>query len=171
MEKRKISSESFFRMLLILFGAMLTSQLSMVGIFIYLSISGQITPEPHDVPELYYLVPIVACTGFGLSFLLPAKLVANAAQKPTLGDKLRGYQTAFIIRLSMLEAPALLGCIALYLTGGFDWLIVNAIALPFFWLAMPTKEKVIEALHLSGPEIELVNDPKAIVMEYDTTDD
>jgi hypothetical protein len=172
MAVRKMSSESFFRMLLILFGAMLMSQVTLVGTFLYLAFTGEMPPpDPELIQVFAYVVPAVACVCFGLSFVFPVKLINNAANKPSLSGKLRGYQAATIIKIALFEAPAVLGCVAYYLTGEYYWLIVNLVSLLLFATAFPTKEKVIDCLHLSGQEVELLNDPKAIVMEYEVTND
>jgi hypothetical protein len=165
MEKRKVTSEGFFRILLILTGAMIMSQVSMVGAFIYLAIMGELLPDPAAAAIMVYVLPIVACTSFGASFFLPNMLMAKAADKPTLAEKMRGYQTAFMIRLILVELPAILACVTFYLSSEYYWLTVNAISILLLAMAFPSRQKAIDALRLSGPEVALVNDPKAVLME------
>jgi hypothetical protein len=170
MEKRKVTSEGYFRMLLILFGAMLMSQMSMVGIFLFLVLTGEWAETPDMLIPMAYAVPAVACIGFGLSFVLPVRLMAAAADKATLSEKLRGYQMAMIIKIVLLEIPALLGCVGFYMTGSYFFLIANVVSIALFANAFPARNKVIEALRLSGAEIDVVNDGQAVVMEYDISD-
>lgn len=170
-EKRQITSESYLRLMLILFGGMMMSQVSMVAVCIYLAVTGELYPEPDLIPLLPYVVPTVACLGFGLAFVLPAKLIAKAAEKSMFAEKLRGYQTAMIIKLALLELPSVAGCIAFCFTGDYYWCAVNLVALLFFATSFPTKQKVIDGLRLSGDEVRLLNDPKANIMEIEIDED
>jgi hypothetical protein len=170
MEKRKLSSASYFRMLMILFGAMLMSQVGMAVVFVYLTISQEIAEDPALMHVLVYVVPVLACSMIGLSFVLFSKMVNAASEKSALSDKLRGFQTAMIIRMALLEAPAILAAVSIFLTGSIYFLVVNAVSVLMFALMIPRKEKAIASLRLSASEIDIVNDPEAIVMEYEVGD-
>jgi hypothetical protein len=169
--KRKVTSQSFLMMLLILFGGMLMSQISMVGIFVYLALSGEFHEEQSALQTMLYVVPIVATLSFGLSLVLPSRWIATAADKPTLSEKLRGFQTATIVKMAMLEMPAVLGCVAFSMTGEFYFLAVNVVSVGLFATVFPSKNKLIESLRLDSSETALINDPSAVVMEYDVTND
>ncbi len=170
MEKRKLSSGSYFRTLMILFGAMLVSQVAMAGVFVYLTISQEIAEDPEMMSVMVYVVPVMACSMIGLSFVIFSKMVNAAADKSSLSDKLRGFQTAMIMRMALLEGPAILAATAIFLTGSIYFLVVNAVSVLMFAMMIPRKEKVIELLRLTSPEINLVNDPDATVMEYEVSD-
>lgn len=169
MEKRKLSSGSYFRMLMILFGAMLMSQVAMAGIFVYLTLSQAMALDPDMLGIMIYVVPVMACSMFGLSFVVFSKMVNTAAEKNALSDKLRGFQMAMVVRMALLEAPAVLAAVSIFLTGSIYFLAVNAVSVLLFAVMIPRKEKVIELLRLTSPEIDLVSDPQAIVMEYEVT--
>ncbi len=154
-------------MLMILFGAMLMSQVGTAVIFVYLAISQKIAEDPELMTAMVYVVAAIACSMIGLSFLIFSKMVNAASEKSALSDKLRGFQTAMIIRMALLEAPAILAAVAIFLTGSFYFLVVNAVTLVMFAMMIPRKDKVIALLRLSAPEIHLVNDPGSIVMEYE----
>lgn len=144
-------------------------QLSMIGMFVYISMVDPTQAQPDLVMTFAYFVPSVSAICFGLSFVLPAKLVSAAADKATLSAKLRGFQTALIIRMALLEMPSLLGCVAFLLTGEYYWFAANLVSMLLFAMLFPTRDKVIDGLRLSGAEVEVLNDPKAIVMEYEYT--
>ena len=171
MEKRKISSASYFRLLMILFGAMLASQVAMAGVFVYLTISQQMAEDPELMSVMVFVVPVMATSMIGLSFVVFSKLVNAAAEKSSLSDKLRGFQTATLLRMALLEAPSLLAAVSIFLTGSTYFLVVNAVSIVLLALTIPRKEKVIELLRLTSPEIDLLNDPSAIVMEFDVSAD
>lgn len=168
---RPVTSAGYFQKLLILFGGILSSQVMMVGVFIYLVVvEGQPTSE-ELLETMFYVVPAVAVSGFGASFVLHGRMLAKAAEKPNLTAKLQAYQVAFILRLALLEAPAFLGAIAFFLTGSFYFLAVNVVSILLVAMAFPSKERAIDALQLRHDELEKVNDPGAVVMTYEVTPD
>lgn len=168
MEKRQITSEGYFRVLLILYAGMLMSQVTMAGTMIYLNLSSGLPPtNPEMETTFLYVLVAAGTTGLGASFLLVNSLIARAADKPTLAEKLRGFQTATIIRYALLEAPSILGAVGFYLTGQYLFFIATGLAIVVFLLFMPTRPKVAEALRLSGDELRILEDPTAVVMEQD----
>lgn len=172
MEKRKVTSEGYFRLLLILFAAMLFSQFTLVGTMIFLQQMGEIHLDEAGLSTtMLYVLIAAATTGLLASNGIGNVLIIKARSKPTLSEKLRGYQTASILRYALLELPTLIGTYGFLSTGQYWFFIFSGLVIGIFVLIRPRKEKIYEVLQLNHDEIALLNDPKAVVMEYETSND
>ena len=172
MEKRKITSEAYFRMLMILYAAMVMSQFTLVGTMIFLQQTGEIGgADPSLTPIGMYALIAGATLGILGSNVIGNMLILKARSKPTLAEKLRGYQTASIIRYALLELPTALGMVGFFSSGQYWYFIFTGIAIAFFLMIIPRKDKICEVLQLSHEEIQLVNDPKAVIMEQEISND
>ena len=172
METRKITSAAYFRNLSILHFAMMASQILFAATVIGVAMVGELPPPNAELGQVFvYVLIAVASSGLGLSFVLFNRWVAAAAEKATLSEKLRAYQTAAILRLAMMEAPSLLAIVGFYLTGIYWFFIVTALVLVVFGATVPAKARVQEGLRLGHEEVNLLNDPKAIVAEFEVSAD
>ncbi|MEY3442158.1 MAG: hypothetical protein RLZZ519_439 [Bacteroidota bacterium] len=172
MEKRKVTSEGYFRLLLILFAAMLFSQFTLVGTMIFLQQMGEIHLDEAGLSSTMMYVLIAAATvGLLASNVVGNMLIVKARSKPILSEKLRGYQTASILRYALLELPTVVGIYGFLSTGQYWFFTFSAVAVALFLMIIPRKEKVCEVLQLNHDEIALLNDPKAVIMEYETSAD
>lgn len=154
-----------------LFVAMVSSQLMFSVTILLLKLSGDI-PAPEELDTMWiYLLIASASIGLISSNFVVNGLIMRARSKATLAEKLRAYQTASLIRYALLEVPSMIGIVGFYLTGMYWFFTFTAVALAFFLLVIPSRAKVCEVLQLSHDEITLLNDPKAVVMEYESTSD
>jgi hypothetical protein len=170
MEKRKVTSEAFFRTLLILFAGMLMSQFTFAGVMVYMQLTGELELTAGGLEPMWtYILIGGASIGLLTSPLLANMFIAKAAMKPTLSEKLRGYQTASIIRYALLELPSILGIVGFMNTGAYWFFGFTGASVISFLLVIPNKQRAIEALRLNHEEAALVNDPAAVLMEYETS--
>lgn len=170
MSTRKITSQAYFQTLFILWAAMLMSHVSMTGVAIYLSLMGELPPsDPETAMPIIYALAGVGAGCLGAAVVLPNSLIAKAADKSGLKDKLRGFQTASIIRFALLEAPSLMGLVGVMLTGELLFLTACGASAVMLAVFMPSKQRAIEGLRLSGDELRLVEDSRAVVMEVEVT--
>ncbi|MFN8394887.1 MAG: hypothetical protein U0176_09480 [Bacteroidia bacterium] len=170
MPTRKITSEGYFRTLLILWAAMLMSHLSISGVSIYLYFMGELPPsDPETAMPLIYALAGVGAGCLGAAVVLGNSLIVKAADKPTLKEKLSGFQTASILRFALLEAPSIMGLVGVMLTGELLFLTASAVSAMTLLAFRPSKQRAIEGLRLSGEDLRLVEDPRAVVMEVEVT--
>jgi hypothetical protein len=73
------------------------------------------------------------------------------------------YRTATIIRYALVEAPALIALIGYLLSGNVFCLAVAGALVAWFVLLVPSQQKTINELDLSGEERRQVEDPEAII--------
>ncbi|MEX0885593.1 MAG: hypothetical protein WD009_04055 [Phycisphaeraceae bacterium] len=121
----------------IIWGALLFGQLVVAGIFIYLTLDGGFAGSPDLHPLLGYVAVAV---------LVVAVPVAHIARQQTYkanwrGDavSVNGYITGTIIYLGALEGAAIVGLIAVLVTGRLaPGLIVPAVAIILQIVNFPT---------------------------------
>jgi len=90
------------------------------------------------------------------AYLISNKLFDQINRKESLANRLAQFQSTFIIRLAMIEAPALLSVIVLLLTGNISALALFALSLALLALNYPTPEKIGRTLDLSDNEKDLL---------------
>ncbi|WP_448699512.1 hypothetical protein ACFGVR_21040 [Mucilaginibacter sp. AW1-3] len=105
-----------------------------------------------------YTIPMMAVIS-SLSTVLYKQLLTTAINKPTVQQKVTGYQTAMIARLAMLEGASLFGIVVYQLTANLLYLVVSGIIILFFIVIRPTRDKIETDLNLDYQDkAELDND-------------
>ena len=167
MEKRSLTSGVYLQSLLLIHLAMLMGIVIFIGVAVYsrLSSGTPVIPLSAAMPMLF-VVMAVSLVCLPLSFVIPRRLTAQAAEKPTFAGKLRAFQIACILRVALLEAPALIATAALFITGVYGFLAVPLIALVLMAMNIPTVTKIVEALHLEGDDVRNLNNPAFVLGEY-----
>lgn len=146
MEKTTIS----FKTIQIINGALI------FGVLIFLMITFFLTKNPsfiyNDDSVFAILVPISLMLGAFLSSLLFKKQLQTIKKEENLQYKLGKYQSATIVRSALLEAPALLGIVATFITFNLYYLIFAGIALLLMVYNFPSKDKFTQDINLSFEE-------------------
>jgi hypothetical protein len=160
MEKIEQTTGAYFGMLTTLHLAMLMGQVIFALVVWYLVSSGQVAAENSQLNDVFrLLVPLVIVGGLiGSRYMARARLRAIAVQS-SLKDKLAAYRTLFVIKLAMLEAPALLAIVACLITGHDLYLALAGLVILIFFISRPTKYKVGSDLKLTREEMTMMNDP------------
>ncbi|WP_439152675.1 hypothetical protein [Winogradskyella sp.] len=86
----------------------------------------------------FYLIPIFAIGGVLSSNYIFRNSLKSIQQKSTLIEKLTHYQSVRIIRIALIEAPALLGIVIFMITSNQFYLIISAVLLAYMVLLRPT---------------------------------
>ncbi len=110
------------------------------------------TPENEVVDTFYYIIPVIGVVGLMLSRVIFKISIKKISESLPLKDKLTRYQTACIIRIALVEAPALFTCVAFMLTADntFGGIAVALILLMF--INFPTKSRIINELRLDAEQ-------------------
>ncbi|MEM6343768.1 MAG: hypothetical protein AAF927_07800 [Bacteroidota bacterium] len=160
-----ITSKSYFSSLNILFYAMAGGQAIFLMVAFYLRSQGEMGPEDEDLGQLFLIVAAVllASTQLASRFLIGKRL--EAIRKLGLKSKMNQYRGVFILRLALLEGPALF-CIVAYLVTGNFWLMLCAIGMLILFLTYyPSYNKVVNELELNANERHQVNNPEAVIAD------
>jgi len=141
------------------------SLITMMGLFalvvLYITASGDITPDPDMTLLLRYVLFALLPIGLGAGYFIFKQWMQ--AIKPTLSlrEKLMKYQTAVLIRSGCFEMPGLFGAVAAMITGDISFLLFTAIVIVLFLLLRPTIYTITTDMGLSQKERNLLENPSS----------
>ena len=131
--------------------ALLSGQLMFV--FVTISISKNPSFNMKSANDPFFIVaPLLAASCFLIGNVLFKKMVGNLQNKPTLFDKLTGYQSAFIVKCALLEGSSLFAIVVFMLTNNWFFLLISACIIVYFITLRPGTEKVADDLQLNYDE-------------------
>ena len=169
MATTKITSQQFFRTLIIIHSVMALGLVAVIGIFYF------VLPEvetPEALAELsnvlYLVIPIFAIAGIALSYFVKHIRLRSARQRENLTRKLPEYQTTMIIQSGILETLGMLTAMSYFLLSEPLFLALTAAIAIIMLRNMPTKNKAIQDLSLNQEEVDTINDPEAVVSIMET---
>ena len=141
------------------------SLITMMGLFalvvLYITASGDITPDTDMTLLLRYVLFALLPIGLGAGYFIFKQWMQ--AIKPTLSlrEKLMKYQTAVLIRLGCFEMPGLFGAVAAMITGDISFLLFTAIVIVLFLLLRPTIYTITMDMSLSQKERNILENPSS----------
>ena len=149
--KNSNSTLSYFKSLTVLHIALFGGQVLMAGVMFFLKGSTVFHISSTDGVFLY-LVPILSVAGLIFGQRLYESRIQHLKDESNFDDKLEKYRAAIIIRLSLLEGPALLSIMAYYITGNLFYLLIAALLILYFFYLKPSIEKTKSELSLTQSE-------------------
>lgn len=162
-----VTPKIYFTTINILFLALMAGQVVFAGVLFFLSQTQKrvelITPEIHQT--LLWIVPAVAVAGITLGWVVFNSKLKSLWHKDNLAEKLKGYQTAMVVRLAIMEGPSLLALILFYITGDYTFLGVSAFIILAFLFNKPSRPAIIRHLQLHDDERMLLEDQEAFLYE------
>ncbi|MER3318778.1 MAG: hypothetical protein RIB79_10855 [Allomuricauda sp.] len=142
---------SFLKRINLLHKAIMASPV-LVGIVLY-----QLADNPYllilhawDILLAFVISTIVL--GIYLSDLIFRKYLLGISIDLSLPKKLEKFQTAFLLKMILLEMPALISTAVFYLTQNQLYLMIIGGMVVYMSLQSPKKESIIRALDLRGKE-------------------
>lgn len=100
--------------------------------------------------KFFFIIPLLAIGSyFAGNFLFRQNINTIANNNNSLKEKLNSYQVALIIKLALLEGPALFGVVAFLLSGNLYFLLISGLLIGYFFIQKPSKEKIIDELKLN----------------------
>jgi len=170
MATQKITSSQYFKMLNILYFALISTPfLFLIFIYIFSQSGGFIQNITFTMQQALLLaIPVgIAIPLAGSS--LHSKRLAAIKINDVLSKKLTLYQVAFIIKMSLIEVAAFM-CILFYFMSSNAYLLVGFVISMFFGImAKPSKEKLFAELKLSKKEMNILNSADFVVIEREQT--
>lgn len=159
------TSKSYFKSLSILFYAMAAGQLIFAIIAFYLRGQGEMGAEDPELGQLFLIVG----AGLILATQIASRFISNkrleSIRKLELRSKMTQYRGLFILRLAMLEGPALFFLVT-YLVTGYLWLLVLGMGMLILFLSYyPSINKVVNELELDASERKQIENPEAIIAD------
>ncbi len=148
-------SKNYINTLSLIHGALTMGLILFAAITVFLNRSNSSTNSVTDLDNiLVYIVPAMAVFGLMASMFLFKNKVKSAKSKDALQKKLYDYRVATIIKLALIEGPALLSIIAYLITGSNLFLGMAAALILYFILQRPSKNKVVMDLDLNRSDSE-----------------
>ena len=147
-----------FKTLNILYAAILVS-ISLAALFTVFFVfrSGHLPIFDAEHQALIKTVVIISLlVGIPVSHIFFYKKIKHINPDIQVVNKLRFYQTAFIVRVAMLEAIGLIALIGYLVTADKSFLYMFAVVFILFMIHAPTKNKLCSDLNLSEQEEELL---------------
>ena len=133
--------------------------LAMLGGITMLGVVGVIINQTQPLGQgdamtsmFLWVVVLVGAGGIVGSNVVYKHFLSQITSEISLMEKLEKLRTATIIKLVLIEAPALLAGIAYLLTGSLQFLLLLIGIMVFFWFQRPSRDRIITDLSLSQDE-------------------
>ncbi|MEM1134397.1 MAG: hypothetical protein AAGI07_01065 [Bacteroidota bacterium] len=144
-------SKQFFFTLRILFFALLFGQtlFAAVAYFIY-GLANGVEASENDL--LVYVSVLFSIMAIGAVYILKPKLVATAATKRHLAEKLKAYTSASLVQWGIIEGANILNIILFMLTANKITLVFFLALILVYIPTRPDLRKIADELRLSRDE-------------------
>lgn len=111
-------------------------------------------------------VSIVVAISLGALFvgnIIMQKQIQQAKSQDSLKAKTSAYLVANLVKFALLEGALLLAIAMTFLTGNLGFLVFWAFLVVIQLTSLPNKDKLIMTMDLSRKEIDILNNPDAIL--------
>lgn len=162
-QTRPLTPAGVIKTLPIIHAALIIGQVLFAAITLFITLSkpaASRSAQPDDV--FMILVPVMAAGSVVLGQFMFKKLLAVAQQQATIQGKMARYQSAFIVRMALLEGASLFGIVVYLLTANPLFIGISGLLVIYgIWLR-PTRQKTEDDLQLSYPDkLDMDNDVKS----------
>lgn len=139
------------------------SLITMMGLFalvvLYITASGDITPDPELTLIFRYVLFALLPIGLGAGYYIFKQWMQAITPTLSLREKLMKYQTAILIRSGCFEMPGLFGAVAALITGDISFLLFTAIVIVLFLLLRPSIYTITTDMNLTQRERTMLENP------------
>ena len=149
MENRNpITPNNFLKTFKILHLALLIGML-FFGVVVYMqNDSWELTF--FDAEDVFlYLSPVLAIGGIVVGNIIFKKFIEKARLQPTLNLQLQGFQSASVIKYSLVEGPALFSLVSAMISSNLFFFIIAGVLSGYLFSLRPTKDKIVNQLKLN----------------------
>jgi len=164
METNQQSTNEFFKLTAFIHLALVLGVV-VFGIVVYFFVADFQHPDTQSALAqlLVFLVPGLVIAGIVASNVM-YRLRLNALRDiPNLKIKLEGYRGSLIIRYVLLEAPALLALVAIFITNNANFLVYAGLMVVLMIIKRPTRKTAMMDLELGQQEISVLEDPDSMI--------
>lgn len=172
MDSKILTSQQYFKSLMMIYGVMLVAQVGTASVFFFLrSTQADVMQNNAQLADIFqYVVPVIALVMPVSGWLLSRKSLKKLTENEPLSDKLRKYQSNLLVKYAFFEGPTLLALVAYFLTGEDGYLGIAAGLVLGFLSQIPTKQRVFDEVPLSLLDASKLNNPDAEVVEMPLKD-
>ncbi|MBK7099106.1 MAG: hypothetical protein IPH58_13080 [Sphingobacteriales bacterium] len=162
----KQTSKQYFSGLRILHMAFFAGLILFSAVSFFLVFTGSMGKNSELNGILTILVPGLLVAGIISSYFIAKNRLSTLVDK-NLNEKLSGYRVVMILKIALLEGPALFAIISYLLTGNNLCLGLAMLAVLLILFINPSREKVAEELNLSTQDRALIANDDAHVTEIE----
>jgi hypothetical protein len=145
----EVTPKSYLRTFTLIHSALVAGVL-IPGVLMFMQTKNQELLLSFSGDTMFFVVPFMAIAGILAGNYLYGNIINGLASKSTLKEKLNGFQSASVIKYSLLEGPAFLGIVAFMNGGNQYFLIIAMLLVGWLILQRPTRDKVERDLKLEG---------------------
>jgi hypothetical protein len=157
MPPQGIARSDYFKQLYIIFAALLMGMV--IFAFVAWSQSGRMGGGGENLSGIFrIIVPVLALSGLIAGQVVFRWKMNSIGPAADLNRKLAAYREALIIKLALVEGPALFASISFMMTGNTVFLAMVGVLILFFLYNKPNKSRLIMDLKLTAEEARVVEE-------------
>ncbi len=165
METRSFKTKDYFRLLSIIYFAILLGQVFFACLSLFVQSIGEFAENEAELSEiLLYVVPVFFIISFLTGNFIFKKRLTTARTRNNLSDILADYRGALIMRYALLEVPSLFTIVAFLITGEYLFLAMAGFIILLFIIIRPTPSRAITDLELNPERSDVINDPEREIL-------
>ncbi|MCP4181635.1 MAG: hypothetical protein GY756_28045 [bacterium] len=169
MAVKQLNTKEYYRLLSLIFYALLAGQIIFACVGFYFVKSGNYIPEFSESKTLFsILVGLIVIEGISVGNYVYKRKISKIKYSVDLKLKMSEYRIANIIRFAFIEASSIFSIILYILSGYTVLLIGSTVTIGYFIFIRPTAEQTLKELKLNTEEKNKLNDPKEIIAEIES---
>jgi len=153
------TSKSVLTALNTIYFSLITMMALFALVVLYITSSGDITPDPEFTLIFRYVLFALLPIGLGAGYYIFKQWMQAITPTLSLREKLMKYQTAILIRSGCFEMPGLFGAVAALITGDISFLLFTAIVIVLFLLLRPSIYTITTDMNLTQRERTILENP------------
>jgi|SRR3990172_4241083 len=144
------SLTSQFKLISIIYGALIIGQIIFFAVALFLVENLKIKPD-QSLDEIFrLLIPLLGIVAMFFAHRFYNNKISAISENDELSIKLIKFRSYKIIQWAEIEAASLISIIAFILTGNYLYVIVFLFMIGFFILNRPSKEIFVNDFKISG---------------------
>ena len=166
---KTLTSKQYLSQLSLIYFAQVGMMLIFAAVVFALNFFGNVAPGRDETTNLFmYLLTATVIAGFSAAHFIYGYMISKLDKNLSLQKKLPKYSGIVIVRVACVEFPSMFASVVFYLTANVFVLLIPLFAAIVLFLLRPTAASIAEDLNLTPDERLLINDPQAVVAEFDT---
>jgi len=166
---KTLTSKQYLSQLNLIYFAQAATMLIFAGVVFSLNYFGNVGGNMDEGTStiLTYSLAGVVVTGFSAAHFLYSFMVSRIDNHLPLQKKMPKFSGAVIVRSACLELPGMFASVVFFMTSNIFVLLIPVFTGVIFFFLRPTTFSIGEDLNLSSDERALLNDPNAIIAEFE----
>lgn len=157
MIQEKLNIKQYFQTLKIIHFALVAGLVLFAAAVSFITNNSKAIDDKDTINIYFIVVGLIGISGVFIGEFVMRRMLEQAKNKTSLGEKLRIYQMAKIAKYATLEGPALLSLVFFLLAQRPGFMVIAVFLILMLTMNYPTRERTITELGLSGDEAQMIN--------------